>query len=37
MEIYVVKQGDTVGRIAGEYSVSAEEIIYINQLANIFW
>ena len=34
MEIYVVKQGDTVGRIAGEYSVSAEEIIYINQLAD---
>lgn len=32
MEIYVVKAGDTVDRIAGEYSVSAESVIWNNQL-----
>lgn len=32
MEIYVVKSGDTVGKIAGFYSVSSQDIIYINQL-----
>lgn len=32
MEIYVVKAKDTVGGIASSYSVSAEEIIYANQL-----
>ena len=33
MEIYVVKSQDTVDKIAVEYSVLAEEIIYANQLA----
>lgn len=33
MEIYVVKSQDTVDKIAAEYSVLAEEIIYANQLA----
>lgn len=32
MQIYVVKQGDTVDTIAGEYGVSAEDIIYDNQI-----
>lgn len=32
MEIYVVKAGDTVDRIAGEYSVSTESVIWNNQL-----
>lgn len=32
MDIYVVKSGDTVGNIAGAYGISAEEIIYANQL-----
>ncbi len=32
MEIYVVKGGDTVYKIAGKYSVSPEAIIYTNQL-----
>ena len=34
MEIYVVKSGDTVYRIARRYSVPAESIIYANQLQN---
>lgn len=33
MDIYVVKQGDTVAQIAAEYSVPTEQIIYVNQLA----
>ena len=32
MQIYVVKQGDTVDTIAGEYGVSVEDIIYDNQI-----
>ena len=32
LEIYVVKSGDTVYRIARRYSVSPESIIYANQL-----
>lgn len=32
MEIYVVKQGDTVDRIANSTGASAEQIIYDNQL-----
>ena len=32
MDIYVVKGGDTVGNIAVEYGVSAEEVIFVNQL-----
>lgn len=32
MEIYVVKSGDTVNRIAAAYSVSADSIIWNNQL-----
>lgn len=32
MDIYVVKGGDTVDKIAGIYSVSAEQIIFINQM-----
>lgn len=32
MEIYVVKQGDTVDRIAGSTGASTEQIIYDNQL-----
>ena len=32
MQIYVVKQGDTVDSIAGEYGVSVEDIIYDNQI-----
>ena len=34
MEIYVVKSGDTLYRIAGRFSVSADDIIYSNQLQN---
>ena len=32
MEIYVVKAGDTVNEIAREYGVTAENVIYDNQL-----
>lgn len=32
MEIYVVKQGDTVNSIAGLYQVDSERLIYDNQL-----
>ena len=32
MEIYVVKQGDTVNSIAAAYGVSADTIIFDNQL-----
>lgn len=32
MEIYVVKSGDTVDRIADEYSVSTESVVQNNQL-----
>ena len=34
MEIYVVKNGDTVHQIARRYSTPAEEIIFANQLQN---
>lgn len=33
MEIYVVKQGDTIDRIAGEFQVPASEIAFINQIS----
>lgn len=33
MEIYVVKEGDTVDSIAGSYGISASSIIFNNQLA----
>ena len=32
MEIYVVRSGDTVDRIAAAYAVSADSIIWNNQL-----
>lgn len=32
MDIYVVRAGDTVDRIAESYSVSSEEMIYLNQM-----
>ena len=32
MEIYIVKSGDTVYRIAQAYGLGTEEIIYVNQL-----
>lgn len=32
MEIYIVKQGDTVDRIAASYHIPAESVIYPNQL-----
>ncbi len=32
MEIYVVKQGDTIDRIAEEYQVPASEIAFVNQI-----
>lgn len=32
MSIYVVKEGDTIDKIAGIYDVSTEEISYINQI-----
>ena len=32
MEIYVVKEGDTVDSIAGRYGISASSIIFNNQL-----
>ena len=34
MEIYVVKNGDTLYDIARRFSVPVEEIIYANQLQN---
>ena len=34
LEIYVVKSGDTLYRIAGRFSVSADDIIFANQLQN---
>lgn len=34
MDIYVVKKGDTVSKIAGNYAVSVEEIVFANQLFN---
>ena len=32
MSIYVVKEGDTIDKIAELYDVSTEEIAYINQI-----
>ncbi len=32
MEIYVVKEGDSVDRIADSYGISAASIIFNNQL-----
>lgn len=32
MEIYVVKTGDTLYKIAGQYAVSVEELAYLNQI-----
>ncbi len=33
MEIYVVKQGDTIDRISDEFNVPASEIAFINQIS----
>lgn len=32
MSIYLVKEEDTIDKIAGLYDVSVEEIAYINQI-----
>ena len=32
MQIYVVKEGDTLARIADIFSVDAEEVAYANQI-----
>ena len=34
MDIYVVKKGDTLYRIAREFGLSVNQLIEINQLSN---